>query len=190
MRRVGRNEYGANEHELGSDSGQALVELALSLPVLLISCSGIIDFSRAIYSVEVIKNLTGEGSSMALRGTSLLQTAQAVVADAGTNLDLTNGGCVIVTAVFNTGGTSSSLQVAGQSAPLGACGAISSKIGCLPPRTGCGNATLPPEAAAALQANQTLYAEIFYSFSAVTPISSLLQQVNVLPTQLYDAAYY
>ena len=51
-----------------------------------------IDFSRAIYSVEVIKNLTGEGSSMASRGTSLLQTAQTVVADAGTNLEPENWG--------------------------------------------------------------------------------------------------
>ena len=83
------------------------------------------------------------------------------------------------------------LQVTGQSTPLGTCNAISSKMGCFPPPSSCGKATLPTEAAAALQANQTLYVtEIFYSFSAVTPISSLLQQVNVLPTQLYDAAYY
>jgi hypothetical protein len=173
------------------NSGQALVELAISVLVLLLLVFGTIDFARAIYDVEVIENLTAEGSSMASRGTSLLQTAQAVVSNAGTNLNLTTDGCVIVTSVLNTGVAPHPLQVSGQSVPQGACSGISSRIGCFPPPASCGIATLPVEAAAALQVNQTLYVtEIFYAYKTITPIGTLLNNTNILPSQLYDAAYY
>ena len=51
------------------ESGQALVELAFAFVLLCTFVFGIIDFGRAIYDVEVMKNLVGEGSSMASRGT-------------------------------------------------------------------------------------------------------------------------
>jgi len=41
------------------ESGQALVELAFALVLLCVFVSGIIDFGRAIYDVEVMKNLVG-----------------------------------------------------------------------------------------------------------------------------------
>ena len=172
------------------DSGQALVELAISVLLLLILVFGVIDFSRAIYYVQVIKNLTAEGSSMSSRGTSLSDTAQTVITDAGTNLSLNTKGCIITTSVLNNGNASNNLVVTGQ-ASQGNCAGISSKIGCFPPPNSCGKASLPAEAAAALQANQSLFiTEIYYSYAAVTPIGGLLKNSSILPTQLYDAAYY
>ncbi len=172
------------------DSGQALVELAISVLLLLVLVFGVIDFSRAIYYVQVIKNLTAEGSSMSSRGTTLSQTAQTVITDAGTNLSLNTKGCVITTSVTNTGTSGNNLMVTGQSSQ-GNCQGISSKIGCFPPPSSCGTASLPTEAAAALQANQTLYVtEIFFTYTAVTPIGALLRNSTILPAQLYDAAYY
>jgi len=173
-----------------NNSGQALVELAMIVPVLAVLVFGIIDFGRALYYVEVIKNLTGEGSSMSSRGTSLPLTVQTVVSDAGSDLQLATLGCVIATSVTNTGAQKNPMQVTGQSTQ-GACTGISSKIGCYPPPSTCGNASLPSEAAAALQVNQSLYiTEIFYTYSTVTPLGTLLKNANVLPTTLYDVAYY
>src|SRR5271166_3459056 len=77
------HQYNQGHRRMGAgDSGQALLEFAISATMMLTLVFGIIDFSRAIYIRELITNLTGEGSSMASRGTSLPNTAAAVVADA------------------------------------------------------------------------------------------------------------
>jgi hypothetical protein len=168
------------------ESGQALLEVALSASVLFLLVFGVIDVSRAFYYQQVMKTLTAEGSSMASRGTTTAQTALTVANDAGTNLNLSTQGCVIVTSVVNTGTGSHPLQVSGQSFS-GACTGSSSKVGCYPPPSACGNATLPSEAVAALAANQSLYVtEIYYTYTPVTPFAG----GAFLPTRLYDAAYF
>jgi TadE-like protein len=169
------------------ESGQALLEVAISASMLFLLVFGVIDVSRALYYQQVIKTLTGEGSSMASRSNvPLSQIAQTVVNDAGSNLNLSTKGCVVVTSVLNTGTGAHPLQVSGQ-ASLGTCTGLSSKIGCYPPPSACGTATLPSEAVAALGVNQSLYVtEIYYSYSPVTPFAG----GKLLPTQLYDAAYY
>lgn len=173
-------------------SGQALVEFAIALVILCVFVFGIIDFGRAIYAVEVMKNLAGEGSSMASRGTSPATTAQTVVNYAGSDIALSSQGCVIVTAVTNVTGHASP-QVTAQASQCGV--PTSSKIGCLQGQGLCGNsnATLPAQATAALQseaAGSSLYVtEIYYNFTTVTPVQALLGG-NVLPSQWYTAAYY
>jgi len=160
------------------DCGQAIVELAISAMVLLALLFGLIDFGRAIHDVEVMKNLTGEGSAMASRGTSLADAASAVVA-AADPLDLNNQGKVIVTSVFNNNNT---LTVTGQASQGGiaALSLIGNVVG--------GPATLP--AGAVPQVNQTVYiTEVFYAYKPITPIGNFLKQVT-LPSQLYDVAYY
>jgi|ERR1039458_4982402 Flp pilus assembly protein TadG len=171
------------------ESGQALVELSFAFLVLCVFVFGIIDFGRAIYDVEVMNNLVGEGSSMASRGVSLATAAQTVANDAGSDINLSTKGCVIVTSVnINSG----SFQVTGQASQGGI--ACTSKVGCLSGQGSCGNssATLPAAAVTALSAEPTgssLYVtEIFYSYSTITPISAL--SGTSMPSQLYSVAYY
>jgi Flp pilus assembly protein TadG len=164
------------------------------LVMLCIFVYGIVDFSRAIYDVEVMTNLAGEGSSMASRGVSPAKTATAIATYAGQDLSMGTNGCVIVTAVTCTtnpcNGGITNLQVTAQSSQCAIT--VSSKVGCLKGQGSCGtsNAVLPTNAALALQLNQSLYVtEVFYTYSTVTPIGAFLGS-SVLPGQLYSAAYY
>lgn len=175
---------------LTADSGQALVELSAAFVLLSVLVFGIVDFGRAVYDVEVMKNLSGEGSSLASRGTSLATTAQTVATDAASTMDLQNQGCIVVTVVTNTTGT---LQITDQTSQCGIQAA--SRIGCLLGQSGCNSSTpnLPAAATTALQgevSGSSLYVtEIFYSYSTTTPITSFLQG-SALPSQLYSVAYY
>ena len=170
-------------------SGQALVELAFAMVLLCIFVFGIVDFSRAIYQVQVIKNLAGEGSSMASRGTTPGKTAQTVATYSGGDLSMSTMGCIIVTAVTNNSGA---IQVTAQASQCAF--SATSKVGCLKGQGSCGNsnATLPASANTALLAepsgSSVYVTEIFYNYNAVTPIPALLG--NVLPSQWYSAAYY
>jgi TadE-like protein len=170
---------------LAGEAGQALLELAISLLVLVTSAYFIIDVSRALYYKQVMRALSGEGSSMASRGTSTLQSAQTVLSDAGTDLNLATSGCIIVSSITNTGSGDTPLRVTGQSF-AGSCTGISSKVGCYPPPSNCGIATIPSEAVSALGTDQSLYVtEIYYTFKPATPIGG-----SIVPERLYDAAYY
>jgi Flp pilus assembly protein TadG len=172
------------------ESGQALIELSLVLVLLCVFVFGIIDCGRAIYDVEVMKNLAGEGSSMASRGTSPAKTAQTVATYAGGDININALGCVIVTAVTNNAGT---LAVTAQASQGGGI-TCTSKVGCLPGQGGCvsSGANLPQAAHDALLtevSGSSIYVtEIYYTYNMVTPIPALLG--NILPSQLYSAAYF
>ena len=159
------------------DHGQALVEFAVSATILFTLLFGLIDFSRAIYCEELMTNLSGEGASMASRGTSLTNTATAITAASGP-LQLASNGQIIVSSVFNNNGK---IQLSGQvsQGSLGATSRIGSVIG----STASVPATVVP------QLNQTIYVtEVFYKYQTITPIGNFL--TPLLPSRLYDVAYY
>jgi hypothetical protein len=167
-------------HHLGrsANAGQALVELVLVLLILLVLLFGMIDFGRAIMTRQIMVNVSREAANLASRGTSLTNTLVAVV-NSAKPLALDADGYVIVTAVARD--DEGRAYVVNQ---MGMGGAPR------PSRVGAGAgepATLPnndiPTAGQILVA-----AEVFYTFSPITPVGRLL---NIAPTsQLYDAAYF
>jgi Flp pilus assembly protein TadG len=171
-------------------SGQALIELSVVLSLLAIFAFGTFDFGRAVYDGEVIKNLSGEGSSLASRGSSLPNAVTAVVSDS--DLDMTDNGCVIMSTVTN-GATPGSYVISAQ-ATSSPCVSASSRIGCYPVSQTCSAmATIPTQVQTVLTAmpNSTVYVtEVFYKFTAASPVGSFLHNSNVLPTQLYSVAYF
>lgn len=172
-----------------NNSGQALVELALIMPMLMIFVFGIVDYTRALYDQEVITNLAGEGSSMASRSADLSGTVPAVWSDA--DIDMTDNGCVIMTSVASP--TSGSYKVTGQVLSTICNSPAASKIGCYPPPSSCGNAVIPSLVQTVIQSstNPNVYiTEVFFNFSPVTPVGSFLHASNFLPSQLYAVAYY
>ena len=162
------------------------------LPLLCVFVLGIVDFSRALYVAEVVRNLSGEGSSLASRGNPLTDTINTVVADAGADLNMAANGCVIVSSVALATATTYVITAQAKSSP---CNNASSKLGCIPPPSSCTSqtTTLPSSVEAVISSNPNYTAyvtEVYYNFIPVTPIGAFLKNNNLLPTQLYSGAYY
>jgi len=160
-------------------SGQAMLEFAIIASLVITMVFAIIDFGRAFNEMQEIVGLTRQGSNLASRGTSLSDSASAVVAgDAPLNLN-TSGEVIVSSVTNNASGNIITGQVA-----QGAL-TIPSKIGTAVGAT----ATLPSAAVAMLQPGQTIYiTEVFYSYQPITPISALLN--IVMPPTLYQVAYF
>jgi len=180
-----------------NNSGQALAEFALILPIMLTFVFGIWDFSRAIYDREVTMNLAGEGSSLASRSTdTLAQDITAVITDTGSDISMSTHGCVIMTTVTSTTSSGKTTYPITQQATSSTCyGSPGSKIGnCTPVSGSCtGKATIPAGLQTLFTGNPsaTVYiTEVFYAFSPATPIGKFLHDSSVLPSEVYSVAFY
>jgi Flp pilus assembly protein TadG len=163
----------------GNQPGQASVEFAVVATVLLVLVLSLVDFSRALYDLQVMVSLTRQGSNLASRGDSLQQAASAVITG-DAPLDLATSGEVIVTSVMNTGGRNT---ITGQW-PQGGTN-NNSKIGTV---VGA-RAKIPATAANMLEPGQTIYVtEVFYTYKPVTPIGNFVKMF--MPSTLYEAAYF
>ena len=118
------------------------------------------------YVALVVTNLTGEGSSLASRGTSLADSAAAVLA-ASAPLTLSTSGRVIVSSVYNNNNV---IQLTGQASSGNLI--VSSRVGTL-----IGGTAVVP-AAAKPQLNQTVYVtEVFYTLNSITPLGNFVSRV-------------
>ena len=79
--------------------GQALVELAIVLPLLTLLFLGVYDFSRAIQAKNIIANVSREGANMAARSSNVSQDIMNSVAFTAQPLDMNSNGMIYITKV-------------------------------------------------------------------------------------------
>jgi len=164
-------------------SGQAMIELALLVPLLCLILFMIIDYSRALNAEQVMVDLSRQGSNMASRGTTLA-TAAAALVQASPPLNLALAGEVIITSVARVSSTD---KITGQVIRSAGSVSMASKIG-----TGVGTtATVPVSIDDLFSKNsgQTIYiTEVYYPFQAITPLATMFS--FVIPSTLYQVAYF
>ncbi len=177
-------------HLASVKSGQAAVEFAFCATLLLMFMCSAIDFGRALYDLQVLAELSRQGSNLASRGTGTptcdsLCTSAADLLAGDSGLGLSTNGRVIVTEFSQAKpAAGGSYTVVEQTlSPPGI--SATSKVA----PSGSGSVVIA--GAPALQTGQKLYStEIFYTFAPATGIGALTNGAIGLPTKLYDVAYF
>jgi Flp pilus assembly protein TadG len=163
-------------------AGQSLMEFALIAFMLLVLIFGIIDIGRAIYQRQIMINLSREGANLTSRGTSLTNALDSLVISAAP-LDINRNGLIVLTAVQRK--TDGTLVVLEQRSTGALTNSVLSRVA--PGGTGSTAVTLPntdiPQPSRILNV-----AEIFYNYTAVTPLGQLMG--FTLPSRQYDVAYF
>jgi Flp pilus assembly protein TadG len=91
-----------------NERGSALIEVALTLPLLLLVAAGIFEFGRAYQTQQVLTNAVREGARVAVLPNQPSGAAQSRVTTYLTNGQLPNAGTATVTVTATTiaiGGT-------------------------------------------------------------------------------------
>jgi Flp pilus assembly protein TadG len=89
-----------------TNKGQAILELALVLPFLVVLVLGIFDFACVIRATNSISNISREGANLASRTSLAPNDIMTALADTAQSLNLQNKGMIYITVVQGvTGGT-------------------------------------------------------------------------------------
>jgi Flp pilus assembly protein TadG len=87
------------------ERGQALVEFAIVLPLLLLLILGVIEFSYAMYAKHVLIKMAREGSNLISRNTSLVDAGTVMRSMANAPVDLNSTHSLMIFSVIRLGST-------------------------------------------------------------------------------------
>ena len=161
---------------LRGEKGQALVEAAIVLPLLLLILLGLIESGNGLAIKHKMAVLSREGANIASRGSSLQETLD-VVMNGGDEIQLSGNGGAIISRIVVTAGTP---VVMNQLAYSGFEGR--SRLG-LPDSTAVALETVP------LTEGQILYAvEILFEYKPLTPVGSIVPKV--FADEVYERAIF
>jgi len=79
--------------------GQAMVEMALILPIAVVLVLGVVEVSYAVLDLHVVAKLTREGSNLISRNTTLQDAAVAVKSMSSQPVDFTKSSSVIFSVI-------------------------------------------------------------------------------------------
>lgn len=166
----------SSTERLRCERGQAAVELALVLPLLLIILLGVIEFGRAFEMQHAISGLSREAANLAARGASLQQAIDVTLSN-GADLELGREGGVVASRILVDDGQ---VIVDDQLASAGYAGKT---------KIGLKGAPVAGLDVAGLTGGETLYVvEVFYRYSTVTPFKGFTKAV--FPEELYERAVF
>ena len=158
------------------ERGQAAVELAMVLPLLLVILLGTIEFGRAFELKHAIGGLSREAANLAARGTSLTQAVAVTLAN-GADLRLSEEGGVVASTVVAANGR---VTVEDQVASPGYDGRT---------KIGLKGAQVTGIDVSGLTSGESLsVVEVFYDYSTVTPLPGLTRAV--FPQELYERTVF
>jgi Flp pilus assembly protein TadG len=149
-----------------ANKGQALLELAVVLPLLVLLLLGVFDFARAIRANNTISNMSREGANLASRSSIAPQDIMDTLAATAQPLTMQNNGMIYITTVQGVAGGSPQIQTQAGWQNSSLKNIISSRIGT--PTAGNPNPTALNLDALNLAAGQTAYVvEVFYNFQSL-----------------------
>lgn len=166
-----------SSHSVARDRrGQAVLEFALVLPLLLVISLGLIEFGRALSVGYSLSRVSREGANIAARGTAL-DTVLNVVLSSASDIGLDSRGGAVVSRIRMDGRTPVIYQqvltpgLEGRSR-IGSVGAVATGL------DGLG-----------LEAGTTHCAvELFYDYRTITPLPRFAERL--FPLALYDRAVF
>jgi len=158
------------------ESGQEVLEFALTLPILLVILFGVFEFGNLIDVRHALTGLIREGANIASRGTAL-QTSLDNMMDNGSDIGLSNRGGGIISVIEVQDGTPRIVEQLAtdgftNNSQLGGVGDEVSEL------SGLG-----------LTNGQRFHAmEVLYDYAEVTPFGRLV--TGVVQDTMYDRAIF
>jgi hypothetical protein len=95
----GRSARSGRSGRSGRESGQALLEFALVVPLVMVMVLGVIEVSYALLDQHVVTKLTREGSNLISRDTSLSDAATAMASISSSPVNFTDGSSKVIFSV-------------------------------------------------------------------------------------------
>jgi Flp pilus assembly protein TadG len=163
--------------------GQAVVELAIILPLLALLLLGVFDFSRAIHAKNIIINVSREGANLVSRSSLANQNIMNTLAYTAQPLNLQSNGMIYVTVLNGVNNGNPTIQSQAGWASSNLRNSITSRLG-TPANPNA--TTLASLAVLGLQTGQTAnVVEVFYNYQSIFSVGK-----RMLRSQLYSRSIF